>query len=279
MCGISVHDCRQRLLQSPRAVELADQSPRGRIQFCREGQPVLESECQVLRLPAASREARVLGDDGVMDDAQSPLEELVIRVELGQPVASRTASSRVARRAEGPRAAVAAPPASRPPRRSACEGPGTHSRGARSPARGNTRAIDRAPRRRRSGWSRRSRFHTVAVSIGSSVEVWSRNASHLEPSSQLRGRSAGSSGLSDQAIRTEAKALGASVAGMPSHDMLGYGVPGMPLSRNRYALSGETTYGGLATTRSNCSPPTGSKKLPARVSTLSAPLSAALNAA
>ena len=28
----------------------------------------------------------------------------------------------------------------------------------------------------------------------------------------------------------------------------------MPPSRNRYALSGETTYGGFATTRSNCSP-------------------------
>ena len=73
MCGISGHDCRQRFLQSPRAVELADQQPRWRIQFCREGQPVLESEVRFSGPPAASREARVLGDDGVMDDAQSRL--------------------------------------------------------------------------------------------------------------------------------------------------------------------------------------------------------------
>jgi hypothetical protein len=53
----------------------------------------------------------------------------------------------------------------------------------------------------------------------------------------------------------------------------------MPPSRNRYALSGETTYGGFATTRSNRSPSTGSKKLPSRVSTLSTPLRAALKPA
>jgi hypothetical protein len=53
----------------------------------------------------------------------------------------------------------------------------------------------------------------------------------------------------------------------------------MPLSRNRYARSGEITYGGFATTRSNCSPSTGSKKLPWRSSTFWTPLSAALNAA
>ena len=53
--------------------------------------------------------------------------------------------------------------------------------------------------------------------------------------------------------------------------------PRMPPSRNRYAVSGETTYGGFATTRSNCSPATGSKKLPALVSTLSTPFSTALS--
>jgi hypothetical protein len=53
----------------------------------------------------------------------------------------------------------------------------------------------------------------------------------------------------------------------------------MPPSRNRNAVSGDTTYGGFATTRSNSSPATGSKKLPSRVSTFSAPLRAALNVA
>src|SRR5258705_481018 len=44
------------------------------------------------------------------------------------------------------------------------------------------------------------------------------------------------------------------------------------------ALSGEMTNGGFDTMRSKRSPFTGSKKLPARHSTLSAPLSRALNA-
>ncbi len=115
--------------------------------------------------------------------------------------------------------------------------------------------------------------------MGSSVDVWRRNASQPEPASQRRGRAAGSSGSSAHAISTQAKPPGASTVGAALTTSSETASPRMPLSRNRYALSGETTYGGFATTRSNCSPSTGSKKLPARVSMLSAPLSAALNAA
>ena len=55
--------------------------------------------------------------------------------------------------------------------------------------------------------------------------------------------------------------------------------PSRPLSRKRKADSGEITYGGLEVTSSKRSPAAGSKKLPARHSTFSTPLSAALNAA
>ena len=41
-----------------------------------------------------------------------------------------------------------------------------------------------------------------------------------------------------------------------------------PLSRNRYSDSGEITYGGFDTPRSNLSPSTGSKKLPAGIDVL-----------
>ena len=47
--------------------------------------------------------------------------------------------------------------------------------------------------------------------------MWSRNPSQPEPSSQARGRSAGSSGSSAQAIRTQANAPGASADGVPGH--------------------------------------------------------------
>ena len=55
--------------------------------------------------------------------------------------------------------------------------------------------------------------------------------------------------------------------------------PGRPLSRNRKSVSGEITYGGLETTRSNVSPATGSNRLPWRSSMFSIRLSAALKAA
>ena len=112
--------------------------------------------------------------------------------------------------------------------------------------------------------------------VGRGVEQEGVAAGALEPA---RGRAAGSSGSSAQAIRTEANPPGASAAGVARTTCSETASPRMPPSRNRYALSGETTYGGFATTRSNCSPSTGSKKLPSRVSTLPAPLSAALNAA
>ena len=67
--GVAVHDCRQCLVQRPRAVELADQSRRGCIELRGEGQPVLEPERQELRVPAASSKTRVLRDDRVVGDA------------------------------------------------------------------------------------------------------------------------------------------------------------------------------------------------------------------
>ena len=87
--------------------------------------------------------------------------------------------------------------------------------------------------------------------------------------------------------RARATQLTSIVANPPSsrcvreraHDVARDAVASRPLSRKRNADSGEITYGGLRGDEPKRSPATGSKKLPARSSTFSTPLSAALNAA
>ena len=204
----------------------------------------------------------------------------VVRVDRGQPVVHLEELPHVPpRRVEAPRAAAAAPPASRRGRQRACEGPGTRSRAARSRARGSTRATGRAPRHRpRAG--RGDRDSTPSRSRSgrpSRCGAGTRRSPSLPASSA--GARPGRPGRAPRRSGRRRTPPGASAAGVARTTCSETASPDMPPSRNRYVVSGETTYGGLATTRSNCSPSTGSKKLPARVSTLPTPLSAALNAA
>ena len=110
--------------------------------------------------------------------------------------------------------------------------------------------------------------------------MWSRNASQPEPASQLRGRShrVGRDRAPRRSSATRTRRAQATPARRRT-TCSDTASPRRPPSRKRNALSGETTYGGFATTRSNCSPSTGSKKLPSRVSTLPTPLSAMLKSA
>jgi hypothetical protein len=78
---------------------------------------------------------------------------------------------------------------------------------------------------------------------------------------------------------TEAKPPSSSSAGRPrTITSLTRSRPS-PLSRNIRLDSGEITYGGFATTRSNRSPATGSRRLPCRSSTFCTPFRARLKRA
>ena len=109
---------------------------------------------------------------------------------------------------------------------------------------------------------------------------WSSHASQPLPSTHARsGVDQSSPGACAQLTRIVAKPPSSRCAGAAPTTWRETLSPSRPLSRKRNADSGEITYGGLEVTSSKRSPPAGSKKLPARHSTFSTPLSAALKAA
>ena len=231
-------------------------------------------------MPAAFREARFLGHDRVVDDAQPPVEERTVRVDLGEPVVRleqlpHVPPGRAKRRARQllrlqPAVAAVAALAQDEARIAELLDPELV---------GSTRASGRAPRRRpRAG--RGDRGSTPSRSRSGRP---SRCGAGTRRSPSLPASCAGArQGRPDRAPRRSGRRRTRPARARPASP-----ARRAPRRRRRacrrpgtgYALSGETTYGGLATTRSNCSPSTGSKKLPCRVSMLSAPLSAALNAA
>ena len=260
---------RERLAERPRAVERADEPRGGRIELGGEREPALEPERQALRLPAAVREPRLLRRRPRRRRRAAAGRAARLRRARRAGRASRTASARAGPPGAARRAAAAAPRTSRRGRPRACAGRGTRSRAARSRARGSTRASGRSRRRTpRAGRAGRGSTRSRSRS-GRRSRCGAGTRRSPSPRASCAGAAAGSSGSSAQAIEDATRTRPARAPpALPRTTCSETASPRMPLSRNRYALSGETTYGGFATTRSNCSPSTGSKKLPSRVSTL-----------
>ena len=231
-------------------------------------------------MPAAFREARVLGDDRVVGDAQPPFEERVVGVEPGEPVvrleepphmparrAKRRARQRLRLEPAVPAVGALAQHEARvaellDPELAVVREPAVERLGVRlgpveqvaiPHGRGLDRIVGRGVEEER----------VAAGALAASCAGAPRGRPVRAPTRSGRTRTRRARGTAG-AVRTTCSETAS---------------PRMPPSRKRKVLSGETTYGGFATTRSNCSPSTGSKKLPCRVSTLSTPLSAALNAA
>ena len=121
--------------------------------------------------------------------------------------------------------------------------------------------------------------HITVLARASTASSYSTQPSQPARWSHSRGRAAESSPSTIQLDAIEAKPSGWSTVGSDSSSSSLTRSRPRPLSRKMRSFSGEIAKGGFETTRSKRSPATGSRKLPSRSSTLSAPFSAQLNSA
>ena len=232
---------RQPRVERPRAVEPADQTCGGLVELSREGQPVLELERQGFRQPAAPRETGVLGDDGVVDHAQPPIQEHGVRFDLGQPVAHVEEPPHVSpRRAKGSARQLER----LDPAVATVSALTHHQAGIAEVLDSELPVVGEPPIERvRVGLGPVEEIaipHSRGLDrvVGRGVEQERVAARALQPATRALGRVVR---IERPAIRTEANAPGASTAGVARTTSSETASPRMPPSRNRYAPSGETT--------------------------------------